>query len=86
MLKCELFAEDGSCWNRRNGKRMGKLDEMRYMLITGVSCAYILGDVIHQYSAATNQETVGSKLERTSYLTFYGSQRHLKAFQVVFLV
>ena len=34
----------------------------------------------------TNQETAGSKLERTAYLTFYGSQRHLRSFSGGFLV
>ena len=33
-----------------------------------------------QNSPPTNQGTSGSKLERTSWLTFYGSQRHLESF------
>ena len=34
----------------------------------------------------TSQKTAGSKLERTSYLMFYGSRRHLKSFSGNFLV
>ena len=33
-----------------------------------------------QNTSPTNQKTAGSKLERTSYLMFYGSRRHLKSF------
>ena len=34
----------------------------------------------------TNQGTAKSKVERTSYLMFYGFRRHLKSFLGVFLV
>ena len=37
-----------------------------------------------QNSPPTNQGTSGSELEQTSYLTFYGSWRHLKSFPGVF--
>ena len=39
-----------------------------------------------QNTSPTNQKTVGSNLERTSQLMFYGSSRHLKSFSGNFLV
>ena len=39
-----------------------------------------------QIASPTNQKTTGSKLERTSYLMFYGSWRHLESFSGDFFV
>ena len=39
-----------------------------------------------QNASPTNQKTARSKLERTSYLMFYGSWRHLESFSGNFLV
>ena len=39
-----------------------------------------------QNSIPTNQGTAGSKLERTSYLMFYGSQNYQESFSGSFLV
>ena len=33
-----------------------------------------------QNASPTNQKTAGSKLDRTSWLMFYGSWRHLESF------
>ena len=39
-----------------------------------------------QNASPTNQKTAGSKLDRTSWLMFYGSWRHLESFSGSFLV
>ena len=40
----------------------------------------------YQIASPTNQKAVESKLDRTSYLTFYSSWRHLESFSGSFLV
>ena len=50
----------------------------------GTKVRYMMSDQVipgnDQNMYPTNQKTPGSKLERTSYLMFYGSRRHLKSF------
>ena len=56
---------------------------MNWTFVVQVSFEALIDQVIpgnDQNTVPTNQAATGSKLDRTSQLTFYGSPGHLKSF------
>ena len=82
-FRCKALEEDGYVLELRSGEIYALEDQTKAENISVLFQAIPGND---QNASPTNQKTAGSKLDRTSYLMFYGSWRHLESFSGGFLV